>query len=144
MENKRDTENKRYKWVAYSHDKSYEDNSNRIFDSVDECYNDMRHRVLDKMTWNTEPVDFEDGTDAIEYRVWFEKHMIVHKSYSGTYVYLIVAEHCNPTYYDVFNRGLVKYLEDRQLIDFVGVATVKDWQNMKALADLQERLSKEN
>lgn len=136
-------ESKKYKWVAYSHDYSYVENSDRLFDSVDECYNDMRYRVLNKMTWNTEPVDFEDGTDAIEYRVWFEKHMIVHKSYSGTYVYLIVAEHCNPTYHDVFNSGLVKYLEERELIDWAGIKTVEHWQDIKVLADLKEKLSNE-
>ena len=136
-------ENRKYKWVAYSHDWSYVDNSDRVFDTVDECYLNMRERVFNKMTWNTEPIDFEDGTDAIEYRVWFEKHMIVHRSYSGTYVYLIVAEHCNPTYYDVFNSGLVKYLEERKLIDWAGIKTVEHWQDIKVLADLKEKLSNE-
>ena len=100
---------KRFKWVAFSHDWSYEVGSETTFVTKDACYNDMRTAVLNKMRWNTEyNDDFTDGTDAISYKVWFERGMIVHQSYSGTYVYLIVNEDETPSYYDVFNDELRK------------------------------------
>ena len=120
----------RYKWVAYCHDFAYEDASEKVFDTIKDCYDDMRRAVLTKMTWNTNyDEDFEylgdevaplNWGDAISYQVWFEKRMIVRHSFSGTYVYLIVAEDCNPTYYDVFNEGMVGYLRKIKLLDWAG------------------------
>ena len=128
----------RYKWIAYSHDYAYEDNSKKVFDTIKDCYNDMRKSVLEKMTWNTNyDEDFEypndevaplNYGDAISYQVWFEKRMIVHRSFSGTYVYLIVADDCNLSYYDVFNKNMVKYLRDIGMIDWPGEVTIMDYQ----------------
>lgn len=119
----------RFKWVAFSHDTAYEVNSEHCFATKDECYNDMRNTVLSKMKWNTEyKEDFGDGTTAISYKVWFEQGMIVHQSYSGTYVYLIVGEYDNPTYYDVFNTERVEYLKSIDMIDWAAVATVESYQ----------------
>ena len=77
----------KYKWIAYSHDYAYKDNSKKVFDTIKDCYNDMRKSVLEKMTWNTnydEDFEFPDDEvaplnygDAISYQVWFEKRMIV-------------------------------------------------------------------
>jgi len=120
---------KRFKWVAFSHDWSYEVDDRRYFTTKDECYNDMRNAVLGKMKWNTEyNEDFSDGTDAISYKVWFEQGMIVHQSYSGTYVYLIVNEDENPSYYDVFNKEMVKHLQNINMIDWAAVNTIESYQ----------------
>ena len=120
---------KRFKWVAFSHDWSYEVGSETTFTTKDGCYNDMRTAVLNKMRWNTEyNEDFADGTDAISYKVWFEQGMIVHQSFSGTYVYLIVNEDENPTYYDVFSDEMVKRLQGIDMIDWAGVETIKSYQ----------------
>ena len=118
----------RYKWIAYSSDTAYEDKSKKTFPTIKECYDDMRDAVLAKMKWNTEyDEDFEtpddtlcpdDICDAISYKVWFEKRMIAHKSYSGTYVYLIVEEDRDPSYYDVFNEGMAEHLWSIDMIDF--------------------------
>ena len=130
---------KRFKWVAFSHDWSYEVDSHSTFVTKDACYNDMRDAVLGKMKWNTEyKEDFEDGTSAISYKVWFEQGMIVHKSYSGTYVYLIVNEDENPSYYDVFNDEMVRHLHDIDMIDWAGVNTIESYQ-----ARHQEQMKKE-
>ena len=128
----------RYKWVAYCHDFAFEDASEKVFDTIKDCYDDMRRAVLMKMTWNTNyDEDFEhlDDTvsesefcDAISYQVWFEKRMIVHHSFSGTYVYLIVAEDCNPSYYDVFNEGMVKYLLNIGMLEWPAEETIKNYQ----------------
>lgn len=133
----------RYKWIAFSHDWSFEDNSEKSFDTIKECYDDMRNAVAEKMMWNTNyDEDFEhlddtvadaDYCDAIHYQVWFEKRMIVHYSFSGTYVYLIVAEDCNPDYYDVFNEGMVKYLRGIEMLDWAGEDTVKSYQKRHRL-----------
>jgi hypothetical protein len=84
----------KYKWIASSDDGVYIDESEKIFDTENDCYNDMRNSALEKMKWNTEfDVDFldvEDG-DYIGYRVKFFKNKIIHTSYSGTYTYEIVA-----------------------------------------------------
>ena len=133
----------KYKWIAFCHDWAFEDDSRdkdgkvKTFDSIKECYNDMRNAVLEKMKWNTNyDEDFEhtDDTladayfcDAISYKVWFEKRTIVHKSFSGTYVYLIVADDCNPTYYDVFNEGMVNYLKTIEMLDFGAEETIKSY-----------------
>ncbi|MBQ5347411.1 MAG: hypothetical protein IIU39_05130, partial [Ruminococcus sp.] len=45
---------KRFKWVAFSHDSAYEVDNRTTFVTKDECYNDMRNAVLEKMKWNTE------------------------------------------------------------------------------------------
>ena len=120
---------KRFKWVAFSHDWSYEVGSHSTFVTKDACYNDMRTAVLNKMRWNTEyNEDFEDGTSAISYKVWFERGMIVHQSYSGTYVYLIVNEDENPDYYEVFNEEMVKHLQNIDMIDWAGVNTIESYQ----------------
>jgi hypothetical protein len=120
---------KRFKWVAFSHDWSYEVGSETAFVTKEGCYNDMRTAVLNKMRWNTEyNDDFEDGTDAISYKLWFERGMIVHQSYSGTYVYLIVNEDENPDYYDVFSDEMVKHLQDIDMIDLAGVETIRAYQ----------------
>lgn len=130
---------KRFKWVAFSHDWSYEVGSHSTFVTKDACYNDMRDAVLGKMKWNTEyNEDFSDGTDAISYKVWFEQGMIVHQSYSGTYVYLIVNEDENPSYYDVFNKEMVKHLQGIDMIDWAGVNTIESYQ-----ARHQEQMKKE-
>lgn len=119
----------RFKWVAFSHDSAYEVNSKHCFATKDECYNDMRNAVLEKMKWNTEyDEDFSDGTDAISYKVWFEQGMIVHQSFSGTYVYLIVNEDENPDYYDVFSDEMVERLQRIDMIDWAGVDTIKSYQ----------------
>jgi hypothetical protein len=84
----------KYKWIVSSDDGAYIDESEKFFDTENDCYNDMRNSALEKMKWNTEfDVDFldvEDG-DYIGYRVKFFKNKIIHTSYSGTYTYEIVA-----------------------------------------------------
>lgn len=99
------------KWVGFSNDGSYKMESSRIFGSKEECYNDMRAEVLNKMTWNTEyRADLSDGS-AVSYKVWFESELIVHSSYSGVYVYKIVGKDENPTKEDIFNEDMMKFLE---------------------------------
>ena len=79
----------RYKWFASSDDGSFYEESNDIFYSEKDAYEDMRKAALEKMKWNTEyDEDFEDDT-PIGYSVSFSKNEIVHQSYSGTYTYRI-------------------------------------------------------
>jgi hypothetical protein len=80
---------KKYKWVAESNDRSFEDESRQEFTSKEECYNDMRNAALEKMKWNTEYAhDFND-CESIEYGVTFCPERIIHASYSGVYTYEI-------------------------------------------------------
>ena len=82
----------KYKWVADSNDNSFYDES-RLFDTKEECYNDMRRSALDKMTWNTEWHDFDDMDEDcyyIGYKVKFSRDCITHESYSGLYKYKII------------------------------------------------------
>lgn len=122
---------KKFKWVAFSHDSAYEADSEHRFTTKGECYNDMRNAVLEKMKWNTEfDEDLPDETDAVSYKVWFEQGMIVHQSYSGTYVFLIVNEDEDPDYYDVFSDEMVKRLQEIDMIDSAGVETIQSYQIM--------------
>ena len=84
---------KKYRWIAVSSDHAFEDESEKEFDTEEECYNDMRSHALEKMKWNTEfGNDFNDLGDNgyIGYRVRFYKNKIMHFSYSGGYIYKIV------------------------------------------------------
>lgn len=93
----------KFKWVAESDDDSFHDESETEFDSQEECYQDMRDAVLEKMKWNTEWEDIIDDTQyrynehgvlttptSIGYEVVFAPDHIVHVSYSGTYTYKII------------------------------------------------------
>ena len=101
------------KWVAYSNDGSYEDFSRGSFDNKKDCYNDMRNAVLEKMKWNTEyDEDFPCTDDAVGYKVRFTQDMIIHTSFSGTYVYKIVGADdvvkIEDIFTEEFNQWLVK------------------------------------
>lgn len=84
---------KKYKWIAECSDGAFYRESDKVFDSERECYNDMRNAVLEKMKWNTEFdddfTDIQEG-DYIGYEVHFSKREITHKSYSGLYTYKII------------------------------------------------------
>jgi hypothetical protein len=82
----------KYKWVAECSDGAFENCSKQMFETKEECYNDMRNSALEKMKWNTEYEDFSDMTDNeyIGYEVRFKPREIVHISYSGTYTYKVV------------------------------------------------------
>lgn len=79
---------KKYKWVAESNDRSFEDESRQEFTSKEECYNDMRNAALEKMKWNTEFTDCDEN-DTLGYKVHFSQNKIIHESYSGVYTYEI-------------------------------------------------------
>lgn len=99
------------KWVAFSNDGAYEVYSNKSFDNTKDCYNDMRNAVLEKMKWNTEyDEDFSESDDAVEYKVYFMQNMIIHSSYSGVYVYKIVAENENVKIGDIFTDEFKEWL----------------------------------
>lgn len=79
---------KKYRWVAESNDRSFEDESRQEFASKEECYNDMRNAALEKMKWNTEFTDCDEN-DTLGYKVHFSQNKIIHESYSGVYTYEI-------------------------------------------------------
>jgi Asp-tRNA(Asn)/Glu-tRNA(Gln) amidotransferase C subunit len=79
---------KKYKWVAESNDRSFEDESCKEFVSKEECYNDMRNAALEKMKWNTEFTDCDEN-DTLGYKVHFSQNKIIHESYSGVYTHEI-------------------------------------------------------
>ena len=100
-----------YKWVAYSNDGSYEDFSRSSFDNKKDCYNDMRNAVLEKMKWNTEyDEDFTCTDDAVGYKVRFTQDMIIHTSFSGTYVYKIVGADDAVKIEDIFTGEFNQWL----------------------------------
>lgn len=83
----------KYKWIVSSNDGAFNDESENLFDTEKDCYNDMRNSALEKMKWNTEfDEDFCDieDCDYIAYKVKFFKNKIIHTSYSGVYTYEIV------------------------------------------------------
>lgn len=82
---------KGFRWIASSNDGCFEDGSQEVFATREECYNDMRNAVLEKMKWNTDfHEDFEEDDDVIGYDVQFSRNKIVHTSYSGTYTYTML------------------------------------------------------
>ena len=106
------------KWVAFSNDDSYEDCSKGSFEEKKDCYNDMRNAALEKMKWNTEfDEDFTESEDAIGYKVRFTQDMIIHCSFSGTYVYKIVGENENVKMEDIFTEEFNEWLKKMDLWD---------------------------
>lgn len=104
------------KWVAYSNDGAYEDCSKGSFDNKKYCYDDMRNAVLEKMKWNTEfDEDFSYEDDAIGYKVRFTQDMIIHTSYSGTYVYKIVGADDVVKIEDIFTEEFKEWLKKMDL-----------------------------
>ena len=80
---------KKYKWVAESNDRAFQDESSKKFTSKEECYNDMRNAALEKMKLNTEYAQDFNDCESIKYRVTFYQERIIHASYSGVYTYEI-------------------------------------------------------
>ena len=104
------------KWVAYSNDGAYEDFSKGSFDEKKDCYNDMRNAALEKMKWNTEyDEDFSNKDDSIGYKVRFAQDMIIHTSYSGTYVYKIVGADEVVKKEDIFTDKFNEWLKEMGL-----------------------------
>lgn len=80
----------KYYWTVECSDGGYNSNSEKLFDTMKEAYEDMRNAALEKMKWNTEfDEDFENNVESIGYSVSFERKRIVHQSYSGIYTYEI-------------------------------------------------------
>ena len=80
---------KKFIWTAKSSDGAFEDKSEKIFNKQSEAYNDMRNAALEKMKWNTEFDEDLKECKFVNYSVVFAQDKIVHKSYSGVYVYEI-------------------------------------------------------
>ena len=85
---------KKYRWIASSNDGAFQDESKQLFNSKEDCYNDMRNNALEKMKWNTEfKHDYFDCESIPPYGVIFSKDKIIHESYSGVYTYSIEEVH---------------------------------------------------
>lgn len=103
------------KWVAFSNDGAYEDFSREVFDDKKSCYENMRQAVLEKMKWNTQfDEDYADA-DSVSYKVRFTQDMIIHTSYSGTYVYKIVGENEDVKLEDIFTEEFNEWLKKMDL-----------------------------
>ena len=93
-----------FTWVAESTDGSYHERSIRTFETQEECYNDMMFHAIDKMKWNVEYTDVVDDPfyekpdndgivrhdNPIRYTLDCYSDHIIHRSYSGDYIYTIV------------------------------------------------------
>ena len=69
-----------------------------------------------------------DYTDGITYDVHFAKKMIVHKSYSGTYVYLMLNEGEPDSYFDVFSKERMEELVGLGYLDRFNVQTIENYR----------------
>ena len=103
------------KWVAYSNDNSYEDFSRGSFDNKKDCYDDMRNVALEKMKWNTNYDEDYADADSVSYKVRFTQDMIIHTSFSGTYVYKIVGENEDVKHEDIFTEEFNEWLKKMDL-----------------------------
>lgn len=74
----------KYKWIASSDDGSFNDESRQEFTSKEECYNDMRNAVLEKMKLNTEYTEAFNDCESIGYGVTFYQERITHASYKSS------------------------------------------------------------
>ena len=64
---------KKYRWIASSSDGAFQDESKQLFNSKEDCYNDMRNNALEKMKWNTEFKHDYFDCESISYGVIFSK-----------------------------------------------------------------------
>lgn len=87
-------------WTAEGDGGCYTDKSDRVFDTQEECYADMVQHAIQKMVWNVEWDDVNEGGSVCEdgvyrassfydHRTCYYPHKIEHDSYSGHYVWTI-------------------------------------------------------
>lgn len=86
-----------FRWVSWSKDGSWKDESGKTFKTAKEAYDDMRNAALEKMKWNTEYDDDFDDCERIGYAVKFSEDTISHDSYSGTYFWHLFCDGYNLT-----------------------------------------------
>jgi len=79
----------KYMWVAISDDASFCEHSYH-FDQKIDCYNHCLSHFTTKIQWNVEYNDFTDDEETIGYRLRIGRTAMLHKSYSGTYLYKII------------------------------------------------------
>ena len=105
----------KFKWVCHSLD-GYDDVSKGTFNCKKDCYDDMRNAVLEKMKWNTQyDEDFPYSEDVVNYKVRFTQDMIIHCSFSGTYVYKIIPADEFLSWVDIFTEDFVNWLKKADL-----------------------------
>lgn len=63
--------------------------SEKTFNTHEECYEDMRKAVNDKVLWNIEYTDFADEDEKIDINIRASLDKIVVESYSGTYTWTV-------------------------------------------------------
>ena len=94
---------KMYRWYSASEDGISTNKSYYTFDTMKDCYNDMRDYAILLMCWNTQfDDDFEDNV-AIGYRALFQKDRILLSSYSGRYCLKILPVDYVDNDEDVYN-----------------------------------------
>lgn len=111
----------KFRWTSHSDDGSWEDHSD-VFDTQEECYEDMMEHAIDKMKWNVEWDDIIGGAPEkelangivttvhpIRYHLNVNADKITHTSYSGTYTWQIerVVDEWNPRFKvnDILRKG---------------------------------------
>lgn len=67
----------------------YSERSKKIFNSKEECYEDMRQAVNNKVLWNIEYDDFDSDNDMIGITITATRNQIKCQSYSGTYTWTV-------------------------------------------------------
>lgn len=86
---------KMYKWVCESNISYFTDESKEVFESKEDCYNDMRDAALKKMKWNGEYICNVAYSSFLDYEVRFNRNKIILKNYNGEGVYEIVEVNVN-------------------------------------------------
>lgn len=84
---KKSTE-KKYRWHLIN--EMGKEDSDKLFNTHEECYEDMRKAVNDKVLWNIEYYDVIDC--KVDIHITATKNEIVCTSYSGTYTWYITEE----------------------------------------------------
>ena len=86
--NKNKPTKKNYWWKMESDCDTVE--SKKTFNTHEECYEDMRKAVNDKVLWNIEFTDFDGDEDSIPIKITASRNKIVCESYSGTYTWTVM------------------------------------------------------
>lgn len=123
----------KYTWICYCDKTECICESEKMFDTREECYNDMRNAALEKMKWNTQyredvlPTCENDILGYIGYSVRFSKDYISHNSYSGEYLYTI---------HEV-DDDILSVIDKENVISYEC-----DYQNRKLVIRLQKAINK--
>ena len=106
----------KYIWGAFCSDGSWTDRSDVVFETLKECYDNMRDAALNKLHYNTEIDEMPEDEGPVYWKLTFDgenRTIVLHSEICGTYTYKVI-EVTNQYIVKVENpetNGCIEYFE---------------------------------